>query len=305
MSENKRPFISGFSYIRNGFAFGYPFLQAFKSILPICDEFVVAVGDSDDGTRNAVASLDVDKVRIVDTVWDMDLREGGKIFAQQANLALDQIRGHWGFHIQADEVIHEDDLARIRQAVVDYDKDEQVEGFLFPFLNFWGSYDYIGASRRWHRYEVRIIRNLPGMRSYRDSQGFRRYSSREAHQAGSENGEKLRVRKLDAPVYHYNYVRDPKAMKKKADYFHRFWHDDKWLNDNLSADDEMDYSDVDVLQRFTGRHPKLMKAIIEETNWEFRYDRSKMRLGFKDWLLYKIEKTTGWRVGEYRNYRLL
>lgn len=297
--------ISGFSYIRNGFTFGYPFLQAFESILPICDEFVIAVGDSTDGTREAIAELDPDKIKIIDTVWDMSLRQGGRIFAQQANVALDHIRGRWGFHIQADEVIHEDDLPRIREAVLKYDDDPRVEGLLFPFLNFWGSYHYIGITRRWHRYEVRVIRNQPGVRSYRDSQGFRRHSSVETHDQGSEKGEKLRVKKIDVPVFHYNYVRHPKLMKKKEDYFHRFWHDDKWLRDNLSDTGETDYAGIDILETFTGSHPKLMRPLIEAQDWEFEFDRSQVKLSFKDWLLYRIEKLTGWRPGEYRNYRLI
>ena len=102
--------ISGFSYVRNGFEYGYPFLEAIQSILPICDEFVVAVGDSTDKTREAIEKLNSPKIKIIDTIWDMNLREGGKIFAQQANIALDNTTGDWAFHIQADEVIHEKDL---------------------------------------------------------------------------------------------------------------------------------------------------------------------------------------------------
>jgi glycosyltransferase involved in cell wall biosynthesis len=294
--------ISGFTYIRNGFRFGYPFVQAFGSILPICDELVVAVGDSDDGTREAILDLDRTKVRIIDTVWDMDLREGGRLFAQQANLALDRIRGDWGFHIQADEVIHEDDLPKIRQAIERYHDDPKVEGLLLPFLNFWGSYGWIGTSRRWHRQEVRLVRNRPGIRSFRDSQGFRAYSSREAWEEGSEKGRKLRVKRIDAPVYHYNYVRHPRLMKAKADYFNRFWHDDDWLARNTEPGDEVDYSQVEGLMRFEGRHPGCMQPLIEAQDWEFHYDPGKVRLGLKERILYEIERITGWRPGEYRNY---
>lgn len=294
--------ISGFTYIRNGFRFGYPFVQAFGSILPICDEMIVAVGDSDDRTREAVAELDPQKVRIVDTVWDMDLREGGRIFAQQANLALDCIRGDWGFHIQADEVIHEDDLTRIREAVERYHRNPKVEGLLLPFLNFWGSYDWIGSSRRWHRQEVRLIRNQPGVRSYRDSQGFRAYSSREAWQDGTEKGRKLRVKRVEAPVYHYNYVRHPRLMKAKSEYFDRFWHDDTWLAENALPDKEIDYSQVEGLVRFEGSHPRSMQPLVQAQDWVFHYDPSKVRMGLKERILFGIEQLTGWRPGEYRNY---
>ena len=297
--------ISGFSYIRNGFEFGYPFLEAFRSILPICEELVVTVGDSHDGTREAIAGLDPAKIRIVDTVWDMNLRQGGQIFAQQANAALDQIRGRWGFHIQADEVIHENDLERVRKAVLQFDADQRIEGLLFPFLNFWGSYHYVGASRRWHRCEVRVIRNQPGVRSYRDSQGFRVYSGTDACRLGTEPGRKLRVKKIDVPVYHYNYVRPPVLMKKKEDYFHRFWHDDGWLTKNLGDGDKTDYRINDILVPFAGTHPRLMQPLVDSQDWDFKFDRSQVKLPTKEWLLYQVERLTGWRIGEYRNYKLI
>ncbi len=296
--------ISGFSYIRNGFTFGYPFLQSIRSILPICDEFIMAVGDSTDGTREAIEKLDSEKIKIIDTIWDENLREGGQIFAQQANVALDNISGDWGFHIQADEIIHEDDLGTIKDTIVSCDKDERVEGLLFKFLNFCGSYDYIGSSRSWHRYEIRIIRNKGAVRSYRDSQGFRKYTSLEAFNAG-EKGEKLKVKKVDASVYHYNYVRNPKLMKKKSDYFHRFWHDDNWLEDKIDKEVDFGFEFDGELEKFNGTHPKLMYDIIKQQDWQFIYDKSKIRQSLRERILNSIEKRTGWRIGEYKNYILL
>jgi len=114
--------ISGFSYVRNGFEFGYPFLESMQSVLPYVDEFVMAVGDSNDGTRQAIEKLNNPKIKIIDTVWDMGQREGGKLFATQANIALDNISGDIGFHIQADEVLHEDDAKLILQSFKELEK---------------------------------------------------------------------------------------------------------------------------------------------------------------------------------------
>ncbi|MGH7953853.1 MAG: glycosyltransferase, partial [Limisphaerales bacterium] len=36
--------VSGFTFLRNGQKFGYPFVESIRSILPIVDEFVVALG---------------------------------------------------------------------------------------------------------------------------------------------------------------------------------------------------------------------------------------------------------------------
>ncbi len=295
--------VSGFTYIRNGFTYGYPFLEAFSSILPLVDELVVAVGESTDGTREAVAALGP-KVKIIDTVWDDNLREGGKIFAQQANIALDQISGDWAFHIQADELIHEDAIPVIRSAMEAHYKDDRVEGLLFRFLNFYGGYKYIGTTRRWHRAEVRIIRNWKNIRSFRDSQGFRIYPNPGDELKGN-SGRPLRVKKVDADIFHYSYARDPKSMKKKANYFHSFWHDDKWLNENLDKSEQFDFHDIDDLTEFKGTHPELMKEKIAAQDWTFNFDPSKAKFSPKGKLLHWVEKNTGWRIGEYKNYKVI
>ncbi len=292
--------ISGFSYIRNGFEYGYPFLEAIQSVLPICDEFVVAVGDSSDKTREAIAELNPGKIKIIDTKWDMNLRAGGKVFAQQANIALDNITGDWAFHIQADEVIHEDDLLKITAAIELYNNDKRIEGFILPFLHFWGSYDYIRTSRRMHKYEVRIFRNNKLVRSYGDSQGFRIYSSKDAYEQG-EKGEKLRVKKINAAVYHYNGVRSDKLQKKKMHAFD-FLHNAETAQEDYSG---FNYQNVDRAEKFTGSHPGVMKEKISLHNLSFVFDPKKAVWKTKDKIMQPIEDMLGFKIGEYKNYKLI
>lgn len=295
--------VSGFSYIRNGFKYDYPFIESIKSILAVCDEFIIAVGESVDGTKEAIEALNSPRIKIIDTVWDNELRIGGKIFSQQANIALDNITGDWAFHIQADEAIHENDLKKIYAAMEKYQHNERIEGFLFDFLNFYGGYKYIGVTRRWHRKEIRVVRNRPEIRSYRDSQGFRIYPSRE-HWENGHPGRPLRVIKPDVPVYHYGYARHPVLMQKKYNYFNSFWHDDKWLKEN-NIREEFDYSLIDDVVEFSGTHPEVMKERIAKQDWDFVFGRSKRKFTPKNWFLYMVEKYTGWRIGEYRNYRIV
>ena len=40
--------VCGFTFIRNAEKFDFPIVEAINSILPLCDCFVVAVGDSDE-----------------------------------------------------------------------------------------------------------------------------------------------------------------------------------------------------------------------------------------------------------------
>lgn len=292
--------ISGFSYIRNGFEFGYPFLEAIQSVLPICNEFVIAVGDSGDGTREAIAQLDPQKIKIIDTKWDMQLREGGKVFAQQANVALDNITGDWAFHIQADEVMHEKDLPKIVAAIKENENDKRVEGFILPFLHFWGNYNYIRTSRRVHNNEVRIFRNNQLIRSYADSQGFRKYTSQRAYEQG-EKGEKLRVKKIDAPVFHYNGVRPENIQKKKMHTFD-FLHNAETTSNDYDA---FDYNNVDRLAVFKGSHPQIMTEKIGSMTSNFVFDPAKSVWKTKDKIMQPIEDILGFKIGEYKNYRLI
>lgn len=252
--------ISGFSFVRNGFDYGVPFVESIKSILPICDEFVISVGDSTDGTREAIEAIPSDKIKIIDTIWDMNLRKGGKIFAQQTNIAHDAITGDWAFHIQSDEVIHENDLPVIKQAIEKEYNNSNIDGFLFPFLHFWGDYNHIQTSRRVHRFEVRLFRNNKMIRSYKDSQGFRIYTNIETYNSGDEQGKKLSVKLLKTPVFHYNGVRQESVMKNKFKNFSYFYGKDHKFNEN----EAFNYHRVQRVAGFGGSHPAVMKERIDE-----------------------------------------
>ncbi|MBN1821301.1 MAG: hypothetical protein JXR31_10315, partial [Prolixibacteraceae bacterium] len=234
--------ISGFTYVRNGFKYGYPFLASINSLLPLVNEMIVIVGNSDDGTREAIENLNNKKIKIIDTVWDESLRENGKIFAQQSDLGLNQCSGNWAFHLQVDEVLHENDQQKIIETIKNADSNPHIEGLLFPFLHFWGDYNHIRNTRRVHRFEIRVFKNSGKIKPYKDSQGFRNY-------AKNPNGEKLKVIKVDVPIYHYSYTRHPKLMNKKANYFHQFWHNDTWIK-NKTDEREFNYNKVDRLEIF-------------------------------------------------------
>lgn len=296
--------ISGFSYIRNGFKYQYPFLESIQSILPICDEFVMAIGDSTDGTREAVEALKSPKIKIVDTVWDEQMRQGGKIFAQQANIALNACTGDWLFHIQADEIIHEQDLPTIKKAIEDADPNPKVEGLLFDFLNFYGSYNYLNGTRYQHLKEIRIFRKGLDVFSYRDSQGFRRYPSQQAREQNYK-GDKLWVRDIGVPVYHYSYVRPPKEMNDKSKFFAQFWMNDEELNKEFSGRTEANYYVIEKIAPFLGTHPAIMAENVKNGNYEFDPSKINHNMSLKKRVAYWLDSVLGWRLGEYRNYKVL
>jgi hypothetical protein len=286
--------ISGFSIIRNGFQYDYPFLEAIQSILPICDEFVIAVGDSSDGTREAIVALNSPKIKIIDTVWDMNLRKGGQILAQQTDIALREIQGDWGFYIQADEAVHENDLQKVVDATRFHQNNPNVQGLLSPYLHFWGDYQHIRTSRETYRHEIRVIRNQKNIGSYRDAQGFRIFNG--------EKSQKLRVKPIDATIFHYGYVRPPKIMQQKANDFNSLYHNDHWLKKNNPENIIYDYGEVDWVEKFTASHPAVMHERIARQFWKFEWSAEQSNMSIKNKLLHFIERETGYRIGEYRNY---
>jgi len=270
--------------------------------MPLVDEFVIAVGNSDDGTRDYIQSLNEllepgwPKIKIVDTVWDDTLRVGGKVLADETNKAKDAVspEATWLIYIQADECLDQDDYPTIKQAMKDYENNSTVDGLLFKYTHFYGSYDFIGDSRRWYRNEIRIIKNNPEIRSWKDAQGFR-----------WSNQRKLMVVPIPATVYHYGWVKHPKFQQQKQRQFHRLWHSDQDLEKRNLSKEEFDYSQIDSLKLFEGTHPNPMKSRIESMNWEFSVDPTKKKFGLKKAFLFWIESKFGWRIGEYRNYRIV
>lgn len=286
--------IVGFTIVRNALKYDYPIVESINSILPIVDEYVIAVGYSEDETRQLIESINSPKIRIIDTIWDDRLREGGRVLAEETNKAFDAITAaDWCFYLQGDEVIHEKYHATIVDSCQKYLTQPEVEGLLFNYEHFYGSYDYVGDSRTWYRNEIRIIRNDKNIRSYRDAQGFRK------------NGHKLRVKKIDASVYHYGWVKDPRFQQAKQENFHKMWHNDDWVKEHVAEANAYDYSMIDSLKKFEGTHPAVMSDRLKRMNWNFSWDVSQKKFKLKDWLLYTIERTTGVRLFEYKNYTVI
>lgn len=288
--------VTGFTIIRNAITYDYPVVEAITSVLPICDAFVVAVGNSTDETLALIKGIDSPKIKIIETVWDDSLRQGGHVLALETNKALDAIGPDtdWCFYIQSDECVHEKYLPVIKEAMQKYRDNEQVDGLLFNYVHFYATYHYVGNSRRWYRKEIRIIKNNKRIRSYKDAQGFRK-----------TDHTKLRVKQIPAEIYHYGWVKPPKAQQAKQKNFHKMWHDDAWMKKNIAEAEEFDYSEIDSLAAFEGTHPLVMQNRIQAANWHFKFDPAQIKLSLKNRLLLWIEKTTRWKVGEYRNYKIL
>jgi hypothetical protein len=289
--------VAGFTFIRNAVKNDYPVVEAITSILPVCDEFVIALGNSEDNTEELIRNINSPKIRIIHTTWNDSLREGGAVFAAETDKAFAAIApdADWAFYIQGDEVVHEKYLPIIRQEMEGNLNNTGIEGLLFKYQHFYGSYDYYAHSRRWYRREIRIVRNNKHIHSYRDAQGFR------------WDNRKINVKLIDAYIYHYGWVKPPKGLESKLHNFNQFYHDDTWIAQNLPQTYEFDFHNADRMLPFTGTHPAVMQKRVKAQNWKLQVDPKKLeqKMTLRRRILQKIEDITGWRVSEYRNYKLV
>lgn len=285
--------VSGFTFIKNAIKYGYPVVESITSILPVVDEMIVCLGNSEDDTEGLIQSIGSDKIKFIHSVWDDNLREGGAVLAAETNkaIAVTAADSNWLFYIQADEAVHEQYHKTIVNAMQRYKDDVSVEGLLFNYHHFYGSYKYIGDGRKWYSKEIRIVRNNKNIRSYKDAQGFK-----------WDDGRKLNVKLIDAYIYHYGWVRNPLLMNRKTENFHALWSGDAGRNPKLS-EAEFDYSNIDSVTVFEGTHPAVMQHLVDAENWESGIDMSKKNFkSAKHRLLYFLWRKFGWRPFEYRNY---
>ncbi|MBK9254836.1 MAG: glycosyltransferase family 2 protein [Saprospiraceae bacterium] len=285
--------VTGFSFIRNAVKYDYPIREAILSVLPVCDDFVVAVGRSEDKTLEMIKSIGSPKIRIIETQWDESLRSGGSVLAEETNKAYAAIDPDtdWCFYIQGDEVLHEKYHPEVVEQMRKWKDDEKVDGLLFDYQHFYGSYDYVGTSSDWYKSEIRIIRKRPDIYSFRDAQGFRK-----------GNNIKLKVKAIDACIYHYGWVKHPEDMQKKQQDFNKLWHSDEKVSQITAKSAEFDYSNINGLKKFEGTHPEVMLERIQSKNWVFDHDISKSKFSVKDWFKVFVLKYLNWDIG-YRNYK--
>jgi hypothetical protein len=288
--------VTGFSFIRNALKYDFPVLESITSILPVCDEFIIMVGNSDDETLKLVQSINSEKIKIFPSVWDDTKRTGGKVLAEETNKAISKIASDtdWAFYIQADEIVHEKYLEEIRKDMERYKDDKKVDGLLFKYLHFYGSYDYYASSYSWYRKEIRIIRPGKGIYSYGDAQGFKK-----------NQNEKLKVKEINAFIYHYGWVKHPMQQMKKQKDFQNLWHDDEWIKNNVPNSELFDYSNINSLMKFSETHPKTMLDRIKKQNWKFDFNPAYESIRFKDRMRRFCEKHFGFIPGEYKNYEII
>jgi glycosyltransferase involved in cell wall biosynthesis len=242
--------ISGFTFIRNGVELGFPFEASIRSLLPLVDEFVVAVGQSSDDTLARVKAIGSPKIRIIETIWNERMADRGFVYAQQKMIAQYACTGDWAFYLEGDELVHQDELANIRASVDQHHANPAVEALVFDYFHFYGTPDFVANSPAWYRRECRLIRNT--IRSYAPDGQYWLIT------ADHKKGRNPQAALANAHIYHYGWVRSIEAMQKKMEQVSKFW---------SHGAPTIRYSqfDAQVLQPFTGTHPELIKPWLKSS----------------------------------------
>jgi hypothetical protein len=284
--------VAGFSIVRDATRLDFPFEAAVASVLPAVDEFVLVVGHSSDDTLTRARAINDPRLRLVESEWDFSL--GSAVLAVETDRAMRAARAAWGIYIQADEVLADGGAAILRQAIDRHDRDARVAGLLVDYRHFYGGFDTVALDRHWYRREVRAVRLDPalGIHSFRDAQGFR---------AGPTD-TRICAAASGAVMHHYGWARPEWALRSKRE-------QDRAIYDTERAKDAERplLPWFPGLRKFAGRHPEPVaewiaarrsaEPLVEPPQWGRKAVMARAA--------FALERMSGWRPFEFRNYTLV
>jgi len=244
-------YVSGLTILRNAVRLGYCFEESIRSALPICDEFVVVVGDGDDGTLETVRGMNEPKVRVVETVWSDRVEPRRYVLSQQTNIGLHMCRGDWVVYLQANEVLHEASLPALGALMEENNGNSSVEALLLERLVFWGDFDhFVGVYPNRFKYSPRIVRPYCGTYAVRDAMSFAVFDG------FGLKGRYPRAVDTGQDLYRYSWVLDPEqARHKHEDAVHLAGSEER------TVDEGFFYTHLPKqhVRRFQGTHPAVMR----------------------------------------------
>lgn len=117
--------------------------RCINSVKNIVDEIVVVDTGSKDKTVEISESLGA---RVIHTKWEDD-------FSKARNIAIDNATSDWILFLDADEVVREEDVIKIRPLL----EDDTVEAYMCKFINYGG--DSVSSGLTEIHYNFKLFRN--------------------------------------------------------------------------------------------------------------------------------------------------
>lgn len=278
--------VSGFTFIKNAEMLGYPFIESIQSVLPIVDEFVIAVGESDDNTLEIIKSIKDNKIRIIETQWNESMQDRGYVYAQQKMTAQFSCTGDWAFYLEGDEVLHEKDLDTIRNTMERHLDNSEVEALYFDYYHFYGKPNQVGIAG--YKRAPRIIRNT--IRNYSPDGLFFVVMDK------NKKGRYPKAAHAGCHIYHYGHVRKVERNNEKIKQVGKYWGDEE--PNTFSTYGNIDLAEI---RPFTGTHPKIVKDWLRtEAELEFEQNPN-YKVTLKDKkhrIRFWLDEKLGWDISK-------
>ena len=286
--------VSGFTFIKNAEMLGYPFIESIQSVLPIVDEFVIAVGESDDNTLEIIKSIKDNKIRIIETQWNESMQDRGYVYAQQKMTAQFSCTGDWAFYLEGDEVLHEKDLDTIRNTMERHLGNPEVEALYFDYYHFYGKPNQVGIAG--YKRAPRIIRNT--IRNYSPDGLFFVVMDK------NKKGRYPKAAHAGCHIYHYGHVRKVERNNEKIKQVGKYW-------GNEEPNTFSTYGNIDLaeIRPFTGTHPKIVQDWLRtEAELEFEQNPN-YKVTLKDKkhrIRFWLDEKLGWDISKkhYKDLKL-
>lgn len=242
--------------IRNGVRLDYCFVEAIRSMLPICDQIVVSESDSDDGTKEVLHSLSQQhsQIRIVAFPWP-DPRGDTLFYPRWLNSARKHLDTDWACYLDADEVFHEKSYSLISKVV------SQGKVAKCYRWNFWS--DAQSLIPAGECCGVDVIRIGPRHLDFPSD-----YPTPESAEISAL------AQKVPISIMHYGFLRKRKAFFEKAKSVQRIWANgydsrleaaDKdggnWMKNPIVA------PWINRLDKFKGTHPEIIHDWLQERGY--------------------------------------
>ena len=179
-----------------------------RCAMDLCDDIYINDGNSKDGTLDILYSLQreygKDRIKLFVRKWE----HNRQMWTNEKNFLLDKVPyDAYILAIDADEVIHENDITLIKNVV-----SAKIPVISFNMIHFYGLPTHFIEGPAWYKQHTRLWMRSTGIRFLHRNNGcaddvvfpygFPAHSGRNIN--------------CGASIYHYGNCRDPKALGMKA-----------------------------------------------------------------------------------------
>ncbi len=259
----------------------YPFAHQIIVVEGACvaaSSLATPDGHSNDGTLETLRKFrsqeDTENKLLIVTAEDEGKPDG--FWSEKDEMSQAYARratGDWLWQVDSDEFYLEKDIETIFKML---QADPTISGISFPYLQFWGGFDYL-EDGQWFRYD------LPNFdRLFRWRQGYQ-YIDHRPPTVVDVQGRDMRtikwvshreMKRLRIYLYHYSYVLPHQAYQKTGYYTSVTWTDDfrnneRWLRDRYlrlgdpyHVGEGMNY--FTWLVRYCGTHPSQITKLRQD-----------------------------------------